>query len=372
MKISFVVNVRMPTEKAHGYQIAKMCEALATEGVQVSLVVPTRKNEARGDIFSYYGVRDNFSITYTPTFDALAFFRGSRIGFYAQASSFLWALCRESISRDAIIITRSPEIVWWYRRKGYRVFYDAHNFPVRGEWFLKWLLRNTAGIIANSGGTALAFHHAGFINVLVAPNAVDLSQFNDVVIQTRSEFGLPIGHIAMYVGHLYEWKGIGVIIDAAQRSKIEDLIFVFVGGTDNDLARYRSETKDLKNVLFMGRRSHQKIPALIKSADVLLLPNIPSTQESTLYTSPIKMFEYMASGVPIIASDLPSIREILSDKNAVLVKAGDPDALLQGIKVARSAGRTRAVQAQKDVQAYTWDTRAEKILKFITDRMQEN
>ena len=104
----------------------------------------------------------------------------------------------------------------------------------------------------------------------------------------------------------------------------------------------------------------------IKSADVLLLPNIPSTQESTFYTSPIKMFEYMASGVPIVASDLPSIREILNDRNAVLVKAGDASDLLRGITQALNDEKNKfGMQAKKDVQQYTWLARAQNILKFI-------
>lgn len=368
MNIYYLVNARMPTEKAHGYQIAKTCEALALQGAYVSLVVPTRKNEAQGDFFSYYGVQNNFSIKYVPAFDALAFFRGTRLGFYAQAVSFLCVLRRVGISRDTVIITRNPEVAWWCTRKGCRVFYDAHNFPSCGSRVLRWLIRNTAGIMANSNGTAEAFRRVGFSNILVAPNAVDLASFSGVK-RDRGELGLPAGKTAMYVGHLYGWKGVGTVVAAARQSKILDLTFVFVGGTDNDLARYRSKTKDFSNIVFLGRRPHEEVPALIMSADVLLLPNIPSTQESTFYTSPIKMFEYMASGVPIVASDLPSIREVLNDDNAILVKAGDPGELLRGVTQALLDEKNeRGVQAKEDVRQYTWIARAKKILGFIKSR----
>jgi glycosyltransferase involved in cell wall biosynthesis len=76
----------------------------------------------------------------------------------------------------------------------------------------------------------------------------------------------------------------------------------------------------------------------------------------------------MASGKPIVASDLPSLREVLSEKNAFLVKPDDPRALAEGIRFAlahpEEAAR-RAAQAREDVKRYTWEMRAEKILSFI-------
>lgn len=368
MNIHYIINARMPTEKAHGYQIAKMCEAFTAEGAQVSLMIPTRKNAIQEDVFSYYSVRNDFSVRYISTLDVLTLFRGVRLGFYLQAISFLWALHRVDIPHNVVIITRNPEIVWWYGRRGYRVFYDAHNFPMRGGWFLKLLLRNVQGTIANSNGTADAFRGAGLSNILIMPNAVDLAQFTGEV-ENRQDLGLPPGNIAMYVGHLYEWKGVDVVVEAARRSTGKNLTFVFIGGTDSDLVRYRAMTKDLSNVVFLGRRRHNEVPALIKAANTLLLPNVSSTEESTRYTSPIKMFEYMASGVPIVASDLPSIKEILNDRNAVLVKAGDASDLLRGITQALLDDKNeRGVQAKKDVQQYTWRVRAKKILEFLNKR----
>lgn len=360
------MNARIPTEKAHGYQITKMCEALAGAGAQVSLFVPTRKNETKGDIFSYYDVRKNFTIRYVPAPDALNFFNASRAGFYFQALSFLFAVRREAIPRDTMIVTRSPEIAWFYSRKGYRVFYDAHNYPEHGAWLFKWLLRGIAGVIANSGGTALAYTRNGFKRVLTAPNAVDLSQFAGTAVPERSTLGLPSGHIAMYVGHLYGWKGAEVVVDAARSAKDKNLHFVFVGGTANDVAQYREKTGDLSSVSFLGHRQRNEIPSYIKSADVLLLPNIPSTAESISYTSPIKMFEYMASGVPTVASDLPSIREILNDTNATLVVPGDPGALLAGIERAlEPAAQKKAARARDQVAEYTWDARARNVIHFL-------
>jgi glycosyltransferase involved in cell wall biosynthesis len=97
---------------------------------------------------------------------------------------------------------------------------------------------------------------------------------------------------------------------------------------------------------------------------VLALPN-PSSAISTLFTSPLKLFEYMAAGRPIVASDLPAIREVLHhDVDALLVAAGDPAALAAGIeRVLADPGLARrlAEAALSAVPAYSWDRRAERL-----------
>lgn len=109
--------------------------------------------------------------------------------------------------------------------------------------------------------------------------------------------------------------------------------------------------------------------ALISVADVLVLPNKSGWRESELFTSPMKLFEYMASGKPVVASSLPSIREILSDNNAFLVQPNNPAELARGIETLISnpeLGKKLAAQALADVAQYSWEMRAKKILTGIS------
>jgi glycosyltransferase involved in cell wall biosynthesis len=123
-------------------------------------------------------------------------------------------------------------------------------------------------------------------------------------------------------------------------------------------------------VTFTGLVEPARVPELLARADILVLPN-PASAISTRYTSPLKLFEYMAAGRPIVSSDLPSIREILRDNvNALLVAPGDPmalasaiDRLLRDPALAARLART----ALDEVPSYSWQRRAERLETLFTE-----
>ena len=118
----------------------------------------------------------------------------------------------------------------------------------------------------------------------------------------------------------------------------------------------------------IGHRPHIEIPYWLKAADVLILPNSAKEKISQFYTSPMKMFEYMASQKPIIASELPSIKEVLNENNAILVESDNFKALARGIEKALKDNELSdkiSQRAYSDVQDYTWQKRAENILNFF-------
>lgn len=378
-KIYYIVNARIPTEKAHGIQICKMCEAFSNIGMKLELWVPTRKNPIKEDTFSYYGLKKNFKIKYIKCFDFIKYkTRIGKICFYLQGLLFFMKLIFKKFDREAIIYTRTPEIAWLFKLKNYETVFEAHRWPETKDKLYKFLLKKVDKIICNSSGTEKKFKQNDFKNTLVAPNGVDINKYRLSQISStnrhglKRKLGLPTDKkIVMYVGHLYKWKGADVLVKAAETmADRKDIVFVLVGGTDKDIKRYKKiiQAKKLKNIILFGHQKQENIPVILGCADVLLLPNVPISQEAIEYSCPIKAFEYMASKKPIIASDLPSIREILNTENAILVKPGSVKALANAIKFALENPDFCAKiskQAHRDVQKYTWEKRAKRILEFI-------
>ena len=200
--------------------------------------------------------------------------------------------------------------------------------------------------------------------IIVAPDGVPLEMFDLPMTkaQARGELGVPQDRrIVMYTGSNVAWKGLPVLQNVS-RHLPENCLVVFVGDIKG---------KNSGKEFFAGFQPYTRIPLWLKAADVLVLTGNQNSDISKYYTSPLKMFEYMASGRPVVASDLPSFREVLSEKNALFAKPDDPLSFAAAITALLGDGAladTLARQAREDVQAYTWAKRAGAIKAFINER----
>ncbi|HEX9015482.1 MAG TPA: glycosyltransferase family 4 protein, partial [Chloroflexota bacterium] len=209
--------------------------------------------------------------------------------------------------------------------------------------------------------------------VVVAPDAVDLARFAGLPDRktARRSLGMPEEpKVICYTGHLYEWKGAHTLALASSYLPEGYLVYV-VGGTSEDLEAYRGflGAQGLERVRAVGHVPPNRVPAYLAAADALALPNSGRSETSSRHTSPMKLFEYMAAGRPIVASRLPSLLEVLRDgENALLVKPDDPEALAKGLVRAvtdRDLASRIAEVAREEVAAYSWDARAKTILTHL-------
>ncbi|MBI2120118.1 MAG: glycosyltransferase family 4 protein [Parcubacteria group bacterium] len=372
MKIIYIANTQMPTDRAHGYQIGKTCEKFAVLGNDVSLVVPDRQHNLGDDIFEYYGLKRNFAFQKISCFDVMS--HGGRLAFLTELAVFSFKLFFIKTQKDTIIYSRDIISLFVFRMRGFCVVYNVHNWSKRRSRITRLLLGRHAKIVCNSEGTRRQVMKSGFKNSITAQNGVELSEFENKVDQNalRQELHLPLDKkIAMYVGHLYDWKGVDTVLGSAKLlGGKKGILFVIIGGDEGEQKEFTSKMKEegIKNMFSCGNKPKREIPKYLQSADILLLPNSAKSEESVKYTSPIKMFEYLASGVPVVASNLPSLKEVLNEKNSLLVEPDSPQALADGIEKLlndTTLSETLARQAKADVQKYTWDEYARKILNFI-------
>ena len=392
MKLIYIANFRMPTEKAHGYQVAKMCESFATQShrsyadyergnnadkIEIELIIPTRRNEIKADLFEYYGIERNFKVMQilTPDFIAMTPLFLRKIGFILQSIFFLIKLLTVKSSADSVIYSRNPEIVFLFSRRGYKTVFESHRWPQSKIWLHKYFIKKAVKVIAVTNTLAelykkcrLPAGRQGFkeSDILVARDGVDLKIFDINISKedARAKLGLPQNAVLLgYTGATHTMgmgKGLEDMTEAVAEilKSRQNVFLVSVGG---------NKTYTEGNNLFIERVPRAKLALYQKAFDVLLMP-FPKTTHYSYYMSPMKMFEYMASKRPIISSDLPSTREVLNEGNSVLVEAGNPKALAEGIKKVLddpALAQKISAQAHEDSKKYTWDKRTENILKFL-------
>jgi len=366
--------------------IMQTCTEIVNQGVQLNLYVPKHQINVQASlntldsVWEFYGVSDNFHIHLLPSRFLYALRLPGRIIYK------LFSLLRAIAGRPQVLYTRQLEVAWLAAQSGRITILAEHNpRTLTGRMLFRSLIR-----LANQPGKAIGFvtvtqAGAEFLlesgldgeRILVAPSAVRLENYpKDMdTRKLRRSLGLPVDKtIVGFSGNLYPGRGIEELIDAAKAHP--SLHFLILGGFRQDIQRCQefARGRALNNLQFAGFVPHYQVPNYLAASDILVMPyttNTPTRREM----SPMKMFEYMAAGKPIVATDLPVIREILTDKeNAVLVEPDNAEALAAGIQwLLDHPAQSIAIgqRARQDAESHTWEKRAARILTWIESTFGE-
>ena len=382
MRILYFADIRFPLERANGIQTIETCHALADRGHDVRLVVKPDTHKPARDPFEFYGLppKKNLVIERANTPAGAGFLQ--RVGYMSFMFGRAFGKDRADVimTRDLGVASALLKMPSTMRAP---VVYESHGYAPEVSEALpelvstakppsaaklqrladreKTVWRTADGYVTITKSLAddLAARFGPRERLAVIPDGARLPD--------TAPAPLPQQPVVGYAGHLYAWKGVEVLLRAlAQLPPARGLI---IGGPEEepDLGRLRALASELgvqDRVTFAGLAAPADVAKRLAEARVLVLPNPPSAI-STRYTSPLKLFEYMAARRPIVASDLPAIREVLTDgENALLVAAGDPTALASAIRRVLeddALAMRLADAAYRDAANYTWARRAERL-----------
>jgi glycosyltransferase involved in cell wall biosynthesis len=270
-----------------------------------------------------------------------------------------------------LFYTREPVAASFFRN----FIFEAHDVskrpPPRARGYV---------VLASGIGDAYVAKGIDPARILVSGAGVTPEEFDISLSKTeaRKKLSLPPSErIIGYTGTLKTFgkeKGVRTAIQAL--TNVPGAVLCLVGGEPHDIEEYKLLAEKegvMDRTMFIGKVSHDQIPIYLKAFDVGLVP-LPDTEYFRLYNSPLKLFEYMAAGVPIVASDLPSIREIVNDEQAFLVVPDDVLALARGIEKALKSpdeAMGRVLRAREEVGHRSWDARASSILTFASGIIQK-
>jgi glycosyltransferase involved in cell wall biosynthesis len=277
------------------------------------------------------------------------------------ASRATWEGAYAAYTRDRI----TALLFYFLLPKKTILIFEAHGEESR--WLVKLLARRTLFVgITRGVKEMLVERGVRPENILVAHDGVALADFarTESKEMARERLGLPHDKkVVMYIGRLDGWKGADTLLEASNLLP-ESVQAAIIGG---EAAQVEALQAKYPRPRFLGYHEYRELPGNQAAADALVLPNTARDITSARYTSPLKLFSYMASGRPIVASDLPSLREVISEESAYFAKPDDPKALADAILQALSeeSAESRAQKAKELVSAYDWRERGKSIKEFI-------
>ena len=364
MRLTYIHNAEIPSRGASTVQVMRMCSALVRLGCDVELIVPHYGEQeplSGEESLSFYGCTDRFSL------HRIRLGKGRWFGFARTASK------RAADRKSEIVFGRCVRSCAASAWRGLRVMHESHGpmeaYARSGRWAFRWLARSPHFLKLVVINQALAKYYQAVFPALsseplVAPSGTDPVEGAKPLVAAPLKGKLRIG----YVGSLFPGKGMELIAEIAKRTSHE---FIVIGGDDALVDEWKTRTGD--NVTFLGFLPNREVGAQIEQFNIALAPYGKEVSGGgtnfnlAAWMSPLKLFEYMAYARTIIASDLPAIREVVTDGvEVVLCDPQDPDEWARAIeRLAQDQGLREGLGRRAldtFLQGYTWEKRARKIL----------
>ena len=373
MKIGLIAPTSIPAKSANTIQVMKNAVALTAIGHSVQLYIPgISTNQTWENLATHYGL----VATKPDSLNLIWISKNSSLKSYDYGLKAVRMARNDGVD---CIFTRLLQAAALSTSFGFPTYYEAHDIPTgqMGPILFNQFLRGKASKNLISISQALlddlndVYKISDSVAQMIAPDGVDLERFDNLPSKkdVRTQLGMEDTFTAGYTGHLYEGRGEELILGLAER--MSEIKFLVIGGKDKDIDRVQEkiDQNDLKNVQLVGFVPNAKLPLYQHACDCLLMPYQDKIAGSSggdivKYLSPMKMFEYLASGKPILSSDLAVLREVLNEENALLLPSTNIDAWEQAIlKILNNEEFAKQLgdHAKTTAQIYSWEKRVRSI-----------
>ena len=359
INFAYITRVGIPSLAAQSVQIKSMSIAFNNVVDKFILISPlTSENSS---------LQESFLWSRIP-----CIFNGGK-GLYIE---FILKACIEIIKiKPRFIYTRDIGIAAIGVLLGIKTIYESHKQPFKAAHLIVKILTNSSlfSIVAISkslesyinskfnlkDGHLYSYHDGVFMK------KYDSLRFQDKQ-QLKLQLKLPLNLLVMHTGSLYSGRGADLFL--AIIDSFPDLTFVQVGGRVEDVRKWKEEYKSYNNIIFINHQDNDTLVKYQMCADLLFYPL--TYEVSTWWCcSPMKIFEYMATGNPILASNIGSVGEVLDKSNAVIFNVNDVSTIIDGVNFYLNNPlkcKNMSLKSLKSVKTiYNWDKRALKILNFF-------
>jgi len=171
-----------------------------------------------------------------------------------------------------------------------------------------------------------------------------------------------------YIGSFQKWKGVEFLVENMRY--FPNITLKIVGDGDKGNILDIIKRFNLKNIEFLGFKTHNEIKNILKEAKVTVIPNIPTIYNK--YSTPIKLFEYLMSSNIVLSANMPTVKEIIKDnQNGFLFESGNNEDFVNKLKYILSLDSNKLEEMSKNAyntgKEFTWTNRAKRIVGFFNE-----
>jgi glycosyltransferase involved in cell wall biosynthesis len=372
MKIVYLANSKIPSRTANSIHVMKMCQAFAKNGHAVVLMTPDYGDIEPDvdDIYTFYGVDNCFAVQKIPLWP-------NRL----KKLHRRWVNWQVRQHRPDLVYARCHGLkLYSLETLGLPLVFEAHALYRHHAQLSRLIMRSHLKRVVVISEELRQDHQAHFgtpdrlMQVVhdgadeppsTAPAALEARSATSISTSTPLKVG--------YVGHLYPGKGMEIIGELAPKVQWAD--FHVIGGSPDDLKHWQDQLQNSHNVFLHGFMAPAQTEQYRQACDVLLAPyqssvTVPGGGDVGRWMSPLKIFEYMAAGKAILASDLPVLREILNHGHtALLCSPNQVESWIEGLSQLQQNPDLRASlghNARAVFQAkHTWQARAKQVIDHL-------
>lgn len=316
MKIACISPSTVPSRTANSIQAMKACHGLAQNGHEVRFFLPGEKQLDRGSLADQYGLETVFQLTWLKS---RKFLRRYEFSYHAVSLAKEWGA--------ELVYTWLPQAGLFAQERGLPAVLEVHDrlkgslgpwvfgqfCRHRGEKRLAVITHALLKVLETENGI-----HPAESEVVITPNGVEWERFASVPDpqEARVSLGFKQAPTAAFSGHFYSGRGTNLLFSLAQ--SLPEIQFLWIGGREEDIDYWKSrlQAENVQNVVLTGFVENKRLPLYLAAAEVLMIPferviQGSSGGNSADICSPMKLFEYMATGRAILTSDLPVLLSLI-------------------------------------------------------------
>lgn len=266
---------------------------------------------------------------------------------------------------------------------------EFHDFPMgfMGPNLFRWLMASSTPKLIMCTTNALAEGieeqyniHFSDTTLQIAPNGTDPERYDHLPDpeDCRNQLGLTNAFTVGYTGHFYAGRGMSLLMDIAKN--MPHVQFLWVGGQDEDIRPWQDKLSRLsiENVHITGFIPNSQLPLYQGAADILLMPygkKIAGSSGGDIsrVINPMKMFDYLGTGRPIIASEIPVFHEILDSETTLFCNPEIGEEWVAAIHYLKENEEIRQQMsscALEKAKIYSWKNRASISLQKVNRLLQ--